>query len=98
MDSGNGVTGMAIDTERRRRYRGGVAMVVAVEIQSVALGAGMAAIDVPAKDVGRMRTVHRVFQDRRRGVAVGATAVMDDHRASWRMANRHAGGIVKNDT
>ena len=45
VDSGDGVAGMATDAERGCRHRGVMAVGVVVEVEGVALGAGLASLN-----------------------------------------------------
>ena len=92
MDGADDIAGMTVDTECRRRHRGGMAVGVAVEVGGMATGT-----DGAADDGGYLWPVGRVFQGRRRGVAVGAPVVMDGQRIIGRVAEGHAGRSIQDD-
>jgi len=101
MDGADNIAGMAVDAKRGSHYRGGMAVRVAIEIGGMALRAGRAHASDPTADVGRMGPatwrVIGVDQGWRRGVAIGAPRLVNEHRIGRRMADRHAGRIVLDD-
>ena len=101
MDGADDIAGMAVDAKRGSHHRGGMVVGVAVKIGGMALRAGRANASDPATDIGRMGPatwrVIGVNQGRRRGMAIGAPRLMDEHRIGRRVADCHAGRIILND-
>lgn len=93
MDCRNCIAGMAADAERGGCHRSRMAVDVTIEIKGVAASAGSA-----PEDGGNLWPINRIFESRRRGVAVGTTVVMNPHRIIGRMTDRHASRRIKNDT
>lgn len=97
-DSVSDVT-VGIDAGSGFRHRGGVAVLVLIEIpfpnQSpfVTLAATMTSV----KDVLRMGPVDWIFQERWRSMAISATAVVNRQRVIGDMAGSDAGRIVEDD-
>ena len=83
VDSGDGVAGMATDAERCRRYRGVMAVGMAVEVEGVTLGAVFATLNDGA--------CWWSYECWRHGMAIGAAVLVDRHRIVGLMAKRYAG-------
>jgi len=90
VDSGDGVAGMTTHAECSLRHRGVMAVGVAIEVEGVALRTVLAALN----DCPRWRN-HQVW---RRGMAIGATVVVDRQRIVGQMTKCHAGRGVEEDT
>jgi len=92
VDRSDGVASMATDTERSRRHRRCMAVVVLVEVEGVAAGAGRTPED------GRdLWPIGWVFECRWRGMTIGATAVVDRQWVIGQMADCHAGRGIFDD-
>ena len=92
MDGLDHVARMAVDAERGGHHCGRMAVDVVVEISGMAVGASAS-----SNDGGNFRPIDRVFQGRRCGVAIRASAVVDGSWISRRMTECDAGRIISED-
>lgn len=92
MDCGGGVAGMAGNAKGCGCYRSGVAVAVSIEIGGMTPGAGGA-----AENGGDVGPVDWILQSWWRGVAVGASVIMNCHWVVGRVAECHTGWLILDD-